>query len=65
MRHMICIKCNRTTPAHILASMGKTAPARLRDYITAYRTLVAGDINDLDHIFVGTIPAHCKLDAFP
>ena len=45
----------------VLATVGKTTAAGVRNFVTADRTFVAGDIDNLDDIGIGLISAHSEL----
>ena len=62
MRFLFFIKPNRIARAHVLAAMGNTPAAGIRDYVAADRTFVTGNIDDLDDIGVVFVTAHRELD---
>ena len=50
--------------ACIFAAMSKAAAAGVRDYISADRAFIAGNIHNLDNIRICFVSAHCDFDAF-
>ena len=63
MSHVLSVEADGAPAAYILAAVSQTAAAGVGDFIAAYRALVAGNIDDLDHIGVGTVAAHRQTDA--
>ena len=61
MRDMCLVKRNGAAAANILTSVRKTPAAGLRNLVAADRTLVTCDVDDLNHIGIGAVPAHGKL----
>ena len=63
VRLHVLVKGNRVARADVLAAMGQTATAGVRDHIAAGGALVAGDVDDVDDIWVVLRAAHGQLHA--
>ncbi len=63
MCHVVFVKGECTEAAHILAPVGKAPAARRRDLVAADRALIAGNVDNLNHVGVVLVAAHGNLDA--
>ena len=60
---MVFIKADCAAAAHILAAVRQAPAAGVCHFIAAHRALVAGDVDDLDHVGVVGAAAHGQFDA--
>ena len=58
------INRDRTKLTRIRTAVCQTATTMLSDFISANRTLIAGDLHDFNDIVIVRIAAHCHLDLF-
>ena len=63
MRDVIMVKSYCAKATHVLATVGKTAPARVGDFIAAHRAFVARDVDNFDDVRVVFVAAHRHFDA--
>ncbi|CDC60546.1 unknown [Clostridium sp. CAG:448] len=61
MRHMVLIKHDGAEFTHVLATVRQASAAGVCHFIPADRAFVAGNIDDLNHIRVVLVAAHCDL----
>ena len=61
MGYVLIVKCDGAAAADVLAAVSKAAAAGVCDLISAHRAFVAGDLQDLDHVGVILVSAHCEL----
>ena len=61
MRDVVFVKRQSASFADVLASVGKTASARVCNFVSAHGTLVTGYVYNLNDVFVIIFSAHCKL----
>ena len=61
---MVFIKADCAAAAYILAAVRQASATSIRHLKAAGWALVAGDVDDLDHIGVGTVAAHGQTNAF-
>ena len=50
--NVVLVKGNGSAPAYVLTAVGKTAAAGVCNFVSAHRTFVAGDFDNLDNIGV-------------
>ena len=64
MRYVLRVEGDRAPAAYILAAVSQTAAAGVGDFVAAYGALITGNVDDLDHIGIGTVAAHGQTNAF-